>query len=207
MGRDGSFTTEEVMNVNYFGVRRVNDAFVGMLQRPGGRIVNISSAGGPNYVSRLSKIDPLYTKLGKPWTIDGGISELDEIAKKMEGDSYGASKALVNAYTVLQAKRDTDLIVNSVTPGWIMTDMTKGSTASGTVEKGAVPPCWLMMNEEIAKEPTGRYYGSDCVRSPLHFYRGPGDAPYVSDKDLMIDFAKSVDKTCSMDDTEDPKSY
>jgi hypothetical protein len=26
--------------------------------------------------------------------------------------------------------------------------------------------------------PTGRYYGSDCLRSPIHVYRGPGDPPY-----------------------------
>lgn len=194
MGRDGSFTAEEVINVNYFGVRKINDHFGKLLlQRPGGRIVNIASAGGPNYVSRLSETDPaLYQKLARPWTITGGIPELDEIAKNnkhlLQGDSYGGSKALVNALTVLQAKLDSnkDIIINSVSPGWIMTDMTKNSGASGTVEKGAVPPCWALMDEDfIAKEPTGRYYGSDCVRSPLNVYRGPGEDPYVSDDDLV----------------------
>jgi hypothetical protein len=41
------------------------------------------------------------------------------------------------------------------------------------------------MDEEVGKQPTGRYYGSDCVRSPLHFYRGPGEKPYVNDEDLV----------------------
>jgi carbonyl reductase 1 len=201
MGRDGSFTAEEVINVNYFGVRRVNDYF-GKLLLQRGRIVNIASAGGPKYVSKLSETDPLlFAKLARPWTITGGISELDEIAKtdkhllQQGGDAYGGSKALVNALTVLQAKlnNNKDLIINSVTPGWIVTDMTKGSGASGTVEKGAVPPCWAMMDEYfIAKEPTGRYYGSDCVRSPLHVYRGPGEDPYVSDEDLVLELSQAA---------------
>ena len=175
-----------MIDVNYFGPRRVNDEFGKLLQRPGGRIVNIASASGPNYVSHLSQSDPLALKLTKPWTITGGIRELDEIAKSIEsGDSYGASKALVNAYTVLQAKVDKDLIINSCTPGWIATDMTRGHGATNPPSKGAVPPCWLMMDDAVAKQPTGRYYGSDCVRSPLHYYRGPGEAPYVSDEDLV----------------------
>jgi len=184
MGRDGVTTMEQVINTNYFGPRRVNDAFGPMLQRPGGRIVNIGSASGPMYVSSISTSHPLHEKLSKPWLI-GSVAKLDEIAKQMQGDEYGASKALVAAYTCLYAKEDKDLIINACTPGWIKTDMTRGSGASNAPEKGAVPPCWLMMDEQIAKEPTGRYYGSDCVRSPLDVYRGPGDAPYVSDEDLV----------------------
>jgi hypothetical protein len=42
-----------------------------------------------------------------------------------------------------------------------------------------------MMDEDlIPKTPTGRYYGSDCVRSPLSSYRGPGDPPFEDDEDL-----------------------
>jgi NAD(P)-dependent dehydrogenase (short-subunit alcohol dehydrogenase family) len=85
----------------------------------------------------------LYQKLARPWTITGGIPELDEIAKDnkhmLQGDSYGGSKALVNALTVLQAKLDSnkDIIINSVTPGWIMTDMTNNSRAlAGGCGKG-----------------------------------------------------------------------
>ena len=184
MGRDGSMTMEEVVNTNYFGPKRVNAAFEKFLQRPGGRIGFMGSAGGPNYVSRLDASNPAKKMLAKPWLI-GSIDKLDDLAKTLEGDVYGASKALVGAYTHLYAKANPDLIVNAVTPGWIMTDMTKGSAAKNPPSMGAVPPCFLMMDEGLAKEPTGRYYGSDCVRSPLHLYRGPGDPPYVSDEDLV----------------------
>jgi len=37
----------------------------------------------------------------------------------------------------------------------------------------------------VPHQPTGRYYGSDCVRSPISFYRGPGEPPYESDEDLV----------------------
>jgi carbonyl reductase 1 len=178
---------EEVINTNYFGPRRVNDTFGKLLKSHGGRIVNIASASGPFFVTNMSDKDPLTEKMTKPWTITGGITELDSIAQNinMNGDSYGASKALVNAYTGLHAKTDRNLIINSCSPGWIATDMTQGMGASNPPSKGAVVPCWLMMDEEVAKLPTGRYYGSDCVRSPLHFYRGPGEDPYVNDEDLV----------------------
>ena len=176
---------EQTVNTNYFGPRRVNDAFAKYLERPGGRIVNVASASGPNFVAEIDDKN-LKEKLTKPWTIPGGIKELDEMAKNMKGDNaYGASKAILNAYTVLHAKMNKDLVINSCTPGYIKTDMTSGTSATNPPQKGAVPPCWLMMDEQVPNQPTGRYYGSDCVRSPLHVYRGPGDAPYVSDEDLV----------------------
>jgi carbonyl reductase 1 len=186
MGRGGTpMTMEQVVNTNYFGPRRVNDAFGKVLKSPGGRIVNIASASGPMYLSKIRDGDPLKEKLTKPWTIKGGIAELDSIAQNMKGgDAYGASKALLNAYTGLHAKTDRNLIINSCSPGFIVTDMTMGMGASSPPSKGAVPPCFLMMDAELEKQQTGRYYGSDCVRSPVHFYRGPGEAPYVNDEDL-----------------------
>lgn len=186
------YKLEENINTNYFGPRRVNDAFGKFLQRPGGRIVNIASASGPNYVNSVPKSSNIKTLLTKPWTIPGGIPEIDEIARNARsalpagGDPYGASKALLNAYTVVHAKIEKDLIINSVTPGYIATDMTAGMGATNAPSKGAIPPCYLMMDEEtIPNTPTGRYYGSDSVRSPISFYRGPGDPPYIDDEDLV----------------------
>jgi len=76
------------------------------------------------------------------------------------------------------AKQHPDLIINAVTPGYIDTDMTRGMGASNPPSKGAVPPVWLLMDEQLEHVPTGRYYGSDCQRSPLDVYRGPGDPVY-----------------------------
>jgi len=193
------YTMQETVNTNYFGPRRVNEAFGKFLQRPGGRIVNVASASGPNYVSGLPDSNPLKSLLGKPWTIPGGIGEVDALARSMKAgdDGYGASKALLNAYTYLHAKIEKDLIINSVTPGFIATDLTAGTSATNPTSKGAVPPCFLMMDEDVAQKPTGRYYGSDSVRSPISFYRGPGEPPYESDEDL-VELPESASKMATV---------
>ena len=181
-------TLAEVVNVNYFGPKRVVRAFQSQLQVPGGRIVNIASASGPNFLSSWRDAK-LRQKLAQPWTTT--MEELDNMAQTTypaaEDNPYGFSKALVNAYTLLLARSEPDLVINSVTPGWIKTDMTQGQGATNPPSKGAVPPVWLLMDDEtLPQVPTGRYYGSDCVRSPLDVYRGPGDAPYEGPDGLEI---------------------
>eukprot|EP00545_Synedropsis_sp_CCMP1620_P003376 CAMPEP_0119006594 /NCGR_PEP_ID=MMETSP1176-20130426/2396_1 /TAXON_ID=265551 /ORGANISM="Synedropsis recta cf, Strain CCMP1620" /LENGTH=269 /DNA_ID=CAMNT_0006958527 /DNA_START=109 /DNA_END=918 /DNA_ORIENTATION=- len=170
--------TEDNVNVNYFGPRRMNSEFGKLLQKPGGRIVNIASASGPMFVNGCGNND-LGSKLTKPRTI-GSIEELDKLARSSSGigDGYGLSKALLNAYTVLHAAEEPKLIINSCTPGYIKTDITAGMGATNPPSKGAIPPVHLLMSPEFDTLPTGSYYGSDCVRSPIYEYRGPGDPPY-----------------------------
>lgn len=177
---------DDTIAVNYFGQRRVNDAFGPKLCRPGGRIVNIASASGPMFVSACGA-KALRQKLSDPLSsFDGGISELDDLAKSYFGqmdygnDAYGLSKAFVNAYTMLHAKEEPELVINSCSPGFIKTDMTikAGLGASNPPEMGAFAPVELLMSSNFEGLPTGRYYGSDAVRSPLDRYRGPGDPPF-----------------------------
>jgi NAD(P)-dependent dehydrogenase (short-subunit alcohol dehydrogenase family) len=173
----------DVVNTNYVGTKRVVDAFLPIVKRPGGRIVNIASASGPNFLSRLDGSDPIFQPLSEPWTMTGGLQGVDDLARTYQvtnGDYYGFSKALVNAYNLLLAREHPDLVINAVTPGWILTDMTRGQGATNPPSIGAVPPVWALMAEELGSGsvPTGLYYGSDCKRSPLHFYRSPGSDPY-----------------------------
>ena len=167
------------INTNYFGPRRVNDAFSDLLQTPKGRIVNIASASGPNHVSRLQD-RTLAAQLSQPWLIEGGLEELDQMAVALTetSDDYGTSKALLNAYTSIHARSQPNLIINSVTPGFIASDMGKALGATKPTSDGAIPPVNLLLSEEFETIPTGRYYGSDTKRSPLHVYRGPGDPVY-----------------------------
>jgi carbonyl reductase 1 len=187
------YSVEEVVNVNYFGTRRVNDVFGKLVQRPGGRIVNIASAGGPNFVNSCTHDEDLQAKLGKPLAIKS-VKDLDKLARSSMGSvssdkGYGYSKALLNAYTVLHAHEeeassspDGCIIVNSCTPGYIVTDLTEGRGATNPPSKGAVPPVHLLLSKIFDTLPPGRYYGSDCIRSPLHVYRGPGDPPYEGEE-------------------------
>jgi carbonyl reductase 1 len=51
--------------------------------------------------------------------------------------------------------------------------------ATNPVEKGMKPPLFALFDKELESTPTGRYYGSDCKRSPVNVYRGPGDPVFV----------------------------
>jgi len=173
------YSAEETMNVNYFGTKRVCEAFSPYLKRPGGRIVNISSGAAPLYISECRDPD-LKKALSRPHTLS--LDELNEkainLSKKDLQDCYGMSKAFVNAYTVLYAKDNPDLIINSCTPGFILTDMSRDFGATDSPEKGTICPLYLLLSLELEKLPTGRYYGSDTKRSPLDRYRAPGSPPY-----------------------------
>lgn len=70
---------------------------------------------------------------------------------------YAISKAGMNALTVnLHAQyHDQGLIVNSVCPGWVRTDM-GGQDAHRSVEKGAETPVWL--SRFRSGSPSGRFW-------------------------------------------------
>ena len=175
----------DTMDTNYWGVRKVCDALVPLVQKQGGRVVNVCSAAGPNFVAKLPETDPLRDQLAKPWTVPS-VDALDAIVKNNKvkdesaesWDSYGLSKASLMAYTYLLSRANPDMIINGVTPGFIATDLTAGMGASNAPAKGAEPVLHCLFSDEVASAPQGRYYGSDGKRSPLHVYRGPGDPVY-----------------------------
>ena len=183
-GRGWDPPYKQTMDTNYFGTRNVNNVF-GKLVQPGGRIVNISSASGPSWLSQQSR--DIKIKLSQPWKYFNSIKELDDLAKsiKLTDDTYGISKAFINAYTVLHAKEEgrndssSRIIVNAVTPGFIATDMGKPLGATKSPHDGCTPILFALFDKELEESfPTGRYYGSDCKRSPLDTYRGPGEPVY-----------------------------
>jgi NAD(P)-dependent dehydrogenase (short-subunit alcohol dehydrogenase family) len=104
----------ETLEMNLFGTWRLCEAFVPLMQRNRyGRIVNVSSGMGA-----LSDM--------------GGGSP-----------AYRVSKTSLNALTRILASelRGTGILVNSVCPGWVQTDM-GGLGASRTVEEGVDTPVW-----------------------------------------------------------------
>lgn len=111
------------------------------------------------------------------------------------GLAYGFSKACLNSYTMLCAAGLGPLpvapacYVNSVSPGFITTDLTRGMTeGKGTTpeDMGALPPyegTHAVFKLLFTPSPTaGRYYGSDGLRSPLDKYRSPGTAEYTPEE-------------------------
>ena len=99
-----------VLDTNVFGVVRVTNAVLGLLQRSDApRIVNVSS----NMGSLTLQTGPIMA-------------------------AYAPSKTMLNSVTTQYARRfaDTNVIVNACCPGYVATDFT-GFNAPRTPEQGA----------------------------------------------------------------------
>jgi NAD(P)-dependent dehydrogenase (short-subunit alcohol dehydrogenase family) len=179
---------EEMLATNTFGVHRVCEAFLPLLDANRGRIVNVTSASGPNYVSSVGPETKRFF-LDETMTWPRLKAFIDaHLAKGDVNEPYGFSKACTNAYTMILAREHPALRINACTPGFIQTDLTRHFWAdkSQSAEElgmkppaaGARAPMHLLFGE---LEGNGRYYGSDAKRSPLDRYRAPGTAPYTGD--------------------------
>lgn len=118
----------EALEANLLGAWRLCEAAIPLMQRNGyGRIVNVSSG------------------LGAINDMGGG------------SPAYRVSKAGLNALTrILSSElRGSGILVNSVCPGWVQTDM-GGTRASRPVEDGADTPVWAATLPNSG--PTGGFF-------------------------------------------------
>ncbi len=118
----------ETFETNLFGAVRLCRVVVPLMQRVGyGRVVNLSS--GLGQISQMGAGSP----------------------------AYRVSKAALNAFTATLAAevKDTGILVNSMSPGWVRTDM-GGADAPRGVEEGADTAVWLAMLP--AGGPTGQFF-------------------------------------------------
>jgi len=109
-----------IMDTNFVGTLAVTQAMLPLLrQSPAGRIVNLSSSLGS-------------------LTLNGDPSSPYYSARLI---GYNASKAALNMLTVQLSEelRDTSIAVNSVSPGFVKTDLT-GHNGFMTPEEGAKLP-------------------------------------------------------------------
>jgi NAD(P)-dependent dehydrogenase (short-subunit alcohol dehydrogenase family) len=188
-----------VLDVNTFGLRRVCEGFLPLLDPSCGRIVNVTSASGPSFVARCSEERRrLFTDPRTDWPALVALMDeclgLGEDAEAFaarglgDGDAYGLSKACANAYTQHLALEHPNLRINACTPGFIETDMTRpyadvrgespAALGMKPPEEGARCPLFLLFGEP---DGNGRFYGSDAKRSPLDRYRSPGSPAYTGD--------------------------
>ena len=110
-------TFRKTLETNFFGALRMCQAIVPIMQRGHyGRIVNLSS----------------------------GLGQLDEMGDGTA--AYRTSKTALNSLTrmVATAVSGEDILVNSMCPGWVRTDM-GGPNAARGVETGAETAIWLAM--------------------------------------------------------------
>jgi NAD(P)-dependent dehydrogenase (short-subunit alcohol dehydrogenase family) len=117
----------EALETNTFGAWRTARAFVPLMRRSGGgRIVNVSSGAGS--LSRMGASTP----------------------------AYNISKVALNALTRMLAAelRGDGILVNSVDPGWVATDM--GGHGGRPVEDGAAGVVWAATLPDDG--PTGGFF-------------------------------------------------
>jgi len=176
----GHSPPETIVDTNLYGPKRVCDAFLPLLSPETGRIVNVGSGSGPNYVSKVKDDRALRFLCCDPnenltwdWIDSYAKSALGE-----EGDAgsgYGLSKALLSCYTAVIAREHPNIISSIISPGFIATNLTKGSSAKKTPDEAAVTLQHCLFEE---LKGNGYYYGSDTVRSPYHFMRDTGTPEY-----------------------------
>ncbi|GAX40537.1 short-chain dehydrogenase/reductase SDR [Tolypothrix sp. NIES-4075] len=108
-------TVQQTIATNVYGVLRVTQALIGLMKKQNyGRIVNVSS----------------------------GMGQLHDMGGGSTG--YRLSKTALNALTRIFASelQGTNILVNSVCPGWVKTDM-GGANATRTPEQGVDTIVWL----------------------------------------------------------------
>ena len=124
-----------IIDTNFVGTLAVTQAMLPLLrQSPAARIVNLSSSLG----SLTLNGDPTSTYYSQRFI------------------GYNASKAALNMLTVQLAEelRDTSIVVNSVSPGFVKTALT-GHTGSMTPEEGAkLPVEYALLGEDAV---SGRF--------------------------------------------------
>lgn len=187
----------EVLQVNTYGIKRVVESFLSLLDVGAGRLVNITSAAGPNFVEGCSSavqtmlVNPditwqeLETFMQRCLSVAGDSDAFNKLGMG-DGSSYGISKAAANAYTLILAREHPNLLINACTPGFIETELTRpiakryGKTPAEmgmkTPAEGTISTMHLLFGDV---EQSGHYFGSDAIRSPMHYYRAPGTPAYT----------------------------
>jgi len=130
-----------ILDTNFVGTLAVTQAMLPLLRRSSAaRIVNLSTSLGS------------LTLNGDP----------DSTYYSQRFIGYNASKAALNMLTVQLAEelRDTLIVVNSVSPGFVKTDLT-GHNGFMTAEEGAKLPVEYALLGENA--PSGRFVEPDGV--------------------------------------------
>ncbi|KAI3409514.1 uncharacterized protein J3R85_019262 [Psidium guajava] len=156
------------LNTNYYGCKRVTEALLPLLQLSpsGARIVNVSSLRSelrriPSEKTRneLGDLDTLTEEkidaVIKRFLHDVGEDSLEANGWSIMLPPYSVSKATLNAYTRVLAKKYPNMCINCVHPGYVNTDL-NWHTGTMTTEEGARGPVKLALLPKGS--PTGCYF-------------------------------------------------
>ena len=157
----------ECLKTNYYGTKRVTEALLPLLLlSKSARIVNVSS-----FLGQLVFIHSEEVKAELSNVESLAEEKIDDVVQRFLNDfkddklkangwpltmaGYKVSKAAINAYTKLMAKKYPNILINSVHPGYVQTDINNGAGVL-TPEEGARGPAMLALLPDGG--PSGRYF-------------------------------------------------
>ena len=174
-----------MMATNFYGPKKVMDAFLKLLDPKVGRIVNVSSEAANLWLRDQNDVTKdIFTNPNTTWNRLNDAVKANLAAKNFKVHlqysfmGYGLSKAGLTALTVEYAQLHPSLTVTSVTPGFVDTNMTAGFGAKRTPEEG----CKSALKCLFGKVSSGCFYGSDGLRSPLTIMRAAGTPEYKGEE-------------------------
>eukprot|EP00051_Salpingoeca_urceolata_P026894 m.479184 g.479184 ORF g.479184 m.479184 type:complete len:282 (-) comp21354_c0_seq1:230-1075(-) len=168
----------ETMAVNFYGTKRVCEALLPLL-RPGARVVNVGSMAGKTDKYSAEKRDALRAP-------DLTVEQLVALCEQFKADTkagthreqgwpgttYGVSKTAVHQLTRIYArdlativKDPTDILINTVCPGWCKSDMAGWDRPPKTPEQGARAS--IMAATLPAGAPTASHFTDDAPVTPI----------------------------------------
>ncbi|CAN1348903.1 (+)-neomenthol dehydrogenase [Linum perenne] len=148
---------EDCLEINYNGVRRMVETFMPLLQLSDSpTIVNLSSS-----TAQLKVSQNLENEWAKGKLREGTEKEVDEVLSELVKDikqgslieskgwpihmaAYIVSKAAVNAYTRITARKYPKVWINSVCPGYVKTEL-NFNMGILTTQDGAASPVRLAL--------------------------------------------------------------
>ena len=108
-------------------------------------------------VRMCREVVPLMEKVryGRVVNMSSGLGQISKMGAG--SPAYRTSKAALNAFTATLAAevKESGILVNSMSPGWVRTDM-GGDDAPRSVEEGAETAVWLALLP--ASGPSGHFY-------------------------------------------------
>jgi NAD(P)-dependent dehydrogenase (short-subunit alcohol dehydrogenase family) len=89
--------------------------------------------------------------------------------------TYGQSKAMLHCMTMMFARTHPHILSSAISPGFVATNMTAkfGGGMDANLGTASIRHCLF---KELGGN--GWYFGSDCLRSPLHASRNPGEPAF-----------------------------
>ncbi|XP_030551676.1 salutaridine reductase-like [Rhodamnia argentea] len=164
-------SAEKCLRTNYYGIKQVTAALLPLLQQSSmPKVVNVSSSvgqlkyiPGENIKKELQEIDTLTEE-----KVDGLVArflkDMKEDAVETGGwpillSAYIVSKATLNAYTRVLAKKYPEIAINAVHPGYIKTDLSHNIGLP--VEEGARGPVMVALMPKDG--PSGAFFNRTVV--------------------------------------------